>query len=677
MSQHLIREAFERFHAQDWKQAEILLRQAVEAKPEAVEPRVHLANLLRILNRADEAVPLLEPILEKPTPPLEVRKLLFDARRAQGDFAEACRLAEGFADSDELDSDRRREIVDCARRAGIWALALRLARQVNDRKLINEIRSIRGFSFALRALPPVLRRAWARFLVRRFERRSRWRITRVLLESARLADPGNARWPRRLGQLCRRTRDIYDPRWEEEKNWYQLALEIDPTDREARDGLLQTLFDMGRWQEVLDCLDADPAPDVSDRSNLFRAACSANLGRKEEADSLYESLREEEQSDFAWFCRALIAFDDQRWEDANQLLVFKTDRPGLNVLVDFFRQVSRMLNQGYSVEEIDGQTVVDEMMGIEPVTENMPEPEPDREKRGPGACILCGHEGPRVLLWRDRTTGWPRTRCPRCTMISVNPLPSRDAIQRLYDHDARKDLSLLRIYRKALLDILDASAENCRRLPSYQELTDWGDDFSWEEFEQSIQGEKRSLDVGCSAGRVVEMLRMCGWRAEGMDVDPQAVEFARSKGLDVSVGSLDSIEDLSPRYHLITLVDVIEHVEDPFSVIDTCRRLLLPGGLLYVKTPGADSLPHRFLGDRWLDSAEHLHFFSRRTLAALLEAVGFEVVSVRQRMEMPTPFLHHELWQEQLYPELLITWIDKLRAGDVIMFLGRRGEVTP
>ena len=125
-----------------------------------------------------------------------------------------------------------------------------------------------------------------------------------------------------------------------------------------------------------------------------------------------------------------------------------------------------MLNQGYSVEEIDGQTVVDEMMGIEPVTENAPEPEPEREKRGPGACVLCGHEGPRVLLWRDRTTGWPRTRCPRCTMISVNPLPSRDAIQRLYDHDARKDLSLLRIYRKALLDILDASPENCRRLPS-------------------------------------------------------------------------------------------------------------------------------------------------------------------------------------------------------------------
>ena len=157
-----------------------------------------------------------------------------------------------------------------------------------------------------------------------------------------------------------------------------------------------------------------------------------------------------------------------------------------------------------------------------------------------------------------------------------------------------------------------------------------------------------------------------------MDVDPQSVSFARSKGLNVSLGTVETLDCRSPRYHLVSLIDVIEHVRDPFSLVQRIMDLIHPGGLLYVKTPAADSLPHRFLGDCWLDSAEHLHFFSRRTLQTLLVESGFEIVSFRQRTEPTTPYRYHNLWQKRFYPKLLVKWMDRLRVGDVIMFLARK-----
>jgi SAM-dependent methyltransferase len=513
-----------------------------------------------------------------------------------------------------------------------------------------------------------------RFTVQWFQRRSRWRAVRAVLEAATSADPSESAWPRRLGQLGRHLRDVYEPEWNRERNYYQAALRINPHDREARDGLLQTLFDMGRWSEALEQIKLGTPTEALDHVLPLKAACCANLGRREEADRLYCELEQGPRAAFARFCRSLIALEHGYYEDALRLLVPKTDEKGLDVLQDFFRRVSRLLTSGRSAEEIDGQELLDEMMGASAGAGNSVHEglDPQAGSERAVGCRLCGWNGPRVLLWQDQVTGWVRTRCPRCSMISVNPLPPSKAIHALYTHEGRKNLSVIRIYRKALLDVLSASPEACRQLPAYREITAWGEDFCWDDYEKAIGDERRCLDVGCSAGRTVEMFRLCGWQAEGIDVDPQAVDFAQSKGLHVSLGTIDTLKCASPRYHLITLIDVIEHVENPSSLVRRCMELLLPNGLLYAKTPAADSLPHRFLGDVWLDSAEHLQFFSRRTLQRLLVDSGFQIVSFRQRMELPTPFLHRRLWQEQLFPELLLKWIDRLRAGDVVMFLARK-----
>jgi SAM-dependent methyltransferase len=70
---------------------------------------------------------------------------------------------------------------------------------------------------------------------------------------------------------------------------------------------------------------------------------------------------------------------------------------------------------------------------------------------------------------------------------------------------------------------------------------------------------------------------------------------------------------------------VIEHLHDPAAALAECRRVLRPGGMLWVATPNLDAPGHRRFGPDYvqLDPPRHLVLFTRRSLAALLERAGF------------------------------------------------------
>jgi hypothetical protein len=74
--------------------------------------------------------------------------------------------------------------------------------------------------------------------------------------------------------------------------------------------------------------------------------------------------------------------------------------------------------------------------------------------------------------------------------------------------------------------------------------------------------------------------------------------------------------------------DVIEHLTDPRKALLQVHRLLTPQGLLVVHTIDIESLFARLMGSHWPWLMEmHIYYFSRRTLRALLEKCGYEVLS--------------------------------------------------
>jgi 2-polyprenyl-3-methyl-5-hydroxy-6-metoxy-1,4-benzoquinol methylase len=134
------------------------------------------------------------------------------------------------------------------------------------------------------------------------------------------------------------------------------------------------------------------------------------------------------------------------------------------------------------------------------------------------------------------------------------------------------------------------------------------------------------LDVGAYIGVFVEVAQRAGWNAFGVEPSRWAVDLARTRGLPVLLGTQHAPALAGLQFDVITMWDVIEHVTDPLDELRKAYGLLKPGGAIVVHTMDIDSLTARLMGERWpwlMDM--HIHYFSRRTLAAMLQKAGFEV----------------------------------------------------
>jgi hypothetical protein len=77
---------------------------------------------------------------------------------------------------------------------------------------------------------------------------------------------------------------------------------------------------------------------------------------------------------------------------------------------------------------------------------------------------------------------------------------------------------------------------------------------------------------------------------------------------------------------LVIGIEVLEHVPDPFSILEALRTKLKPNGMLFLTTPNAKGLAARLYGRDWreADNPFHLVLFTRRALRQLLSRSGFK-----------------------------------------------------
>jgi SAM-dependent methyltransferase len=139
----------------------------------------------------------------------------------------------------------------------------------------------------------------------------------------------------------------------------------------------------------------------------------------------------------------------------------------------------------------------------------------------------------------------------------------------------------------------------------------------------------RVLDVGAGYGFFLEALEQAGYEADGMEISPHAAEQAkqRTRGRVVQQGAEEPFPFADDHYDAITLLDVIEHLQDYPRALASCRRCLKPGGKLLVITLNAHSAARPLLGKRWAwyQDSTHIHMFTPRMLRDGLVEAGLEV----------------------------------------------------
>ena len=144
------------------------------------------------------------------------------------------------------------------------------------------------------------------------------------------------------------------------------------------------------------------------------------------------------------------------------------------------------------------------------------------------------------------------------------------------------------------------------------------------------------LDVGCDGGTFTEhMVKSCKPSfTAALDLDFKAISYAKAKRPIAEFLVADGLRlpFRDEAFELVTIMEVLEHVHEPKSMLKEAYRVLRKGGLLVALVPNEKSKLYRvvwpvwtkFRGRVWSD--KHVVEFDEEVFKELVEDVGFKVV---------------------------------------------------
>ena len=215
-------------------------------------------------------------------------------------------------------------------------------------------------------------------------------------------------------------------------------------------------------------------------------------------------------------------------------------------------------------------------------------------------CKACGAAG--------RVRGDGILSCSGCGLARLDPFPSDDEIRAIYGDGYYDAWGMMEAEAKE-------AVRSMKRAYFRRRLAELGP-----------AGRGRALlDVGCATGFLLEEAREEGYEPYGVELSAfGAREAGRTFPGRIFQGTLAAAGFPDGRFDVVTLMDLIEHVPDPPEFLREVRRVLAPGGRLLIVTPDQGGLSARGMGRRWFHrKREHLYYFTRRSLAALLGRIGF------------------------------------------------------
>jgi SAM-dependent methyltransferase len=225
-------------------------------------------------------------------------------------------------------------------------------------------------------------------------------------------------------------------------------------------------------------------------------------------------------------------------------------------------------------------------------------------------CPACGAREPRPFGAKN---GHELVRCARC-----ETLHTAEAVQKSYDDDRYAAEPDRPPFLQTRLDEIVARFATARR-------------------------SGRLLDVGFGGGELLDAARRAGWSAFGVELAEGAVESARRRGVDAFHGTLHEARYEPLSFDVVVASELIEHILDVDPLLGEIRRVLRPGGLLWITTPHGRGLSARILGTSWsvVSPPIHIQLFSFGGVRTLLSNAGFRDVAIAAEGVNPQELLQH------------------------------------
>ncbi len=151
------------------------------------------------------------------------------------------------------------------------------------------------------------------------------------------------------------------------------------------------------------------------------------------------------------------------------------------------------------------------------------------------------------------------------------------------------------------------------------------------------------LDVGAGLGYMRKAFADYGFKHYGTEVSPQiASECASRFGFETWLGGLERVAEMAQgmRFNIITLWDVIEHLDDAEAAIRQLKEQLTQDGVIVIRTPNLMSIEREILGDFYYSfKLDHIVYFSSKSLSKMMRKLGLTTLSVETSSHLFKGFL--------------------------------------
>lgn len=193
----------------------------------------------------------------------------------------------------------------------------------------------------------------------------------------------------------------------------------------------------------------------------------------------------------------------------------------------------------------------------------------------------------------------------------------------------------------------------------------------------SISGG-RVLDIGCGGGLFLSEMKKAGAECLGIELSDTRAFYAKTKhALEIIKRPIE--DEYWTAYHgsfdVVTLWDVIEHVNYPLATLKSAAAMLKSGGILLIDTPCRDAFYHRFgeltyrlSGGRYptflntMYSSKqfgHKQILSLAEMKAMFETAGLDVaeLSTFHELSFPYDFYLKKLVKSTLLVKILMPFV--------------------
>lgn len=211
-------------------------------------------------------------------------------------------------------------------------------------------------------------------------------------------------------------------------------------------------------------------------------------------------------------------------------------------------------------------------------------------------------------------------KCAGCKSIFIHPVPS-DQLKNIYPPNyysfANKSKNIV------------------------TQIKEWLDKKFFRKILKQLEADEISvLDIGGGTGWMLDILKKTDSRisfTQLVDIDEEARKAAEANGHCYFEGTIESFST-DKKFHLILMLNLVEHVADPLAILQKAESLLVNGGIIVIKTPNTESWDARlYKNSYWggLHCPRHWIIFSEKSFRLLLQSTALKIKKLKYTQGAP------------------------------------------